>query len=51
VRPDGHVAWRDDQMPDDALRLIDVVRGAAEAPVSAAKRVGWDERERNPSLP
>jgi hypothetical protein len=29
VRPDGHVAWRDDHMPEDALRLIDVVRGAA----------------------
>jgi len=29
VRPDGHVAWRDDRMPEDALRLIDVVRGAA----------------------
>ena len=31
VRPDGHVAWRGDRMPDDPLRLIDVVRGAAEA--------------------
>ena len=29
VRPDGHVAWRDDRMPMDALRLVDVVRGAA----------------------
>jgi 2-polyprenyl-6-methoxyphenol hydroxylase-like FAD-dependent oxidoreductase len=29
VRPDGHVAWRDDRMPVDALRLVDVVRGAA----------------------
>jgi 2-polyprenyl-6-methoxyphenol hydroxylase-like FAD-dependent oxidoreductase len=28
VRPDGHVAWRDDRMPEDALRLIDTVRGA-----------------------
>jgi 2-polyprenyl-6-methoxyphenol hydroxylase-like FAD-dependent oxidoreductase len=28
VRPDGHVAWRDDRMPDEPLRLIDVVRGA-----------------------
>jgi 2-polyprenyl-6-methoxyphenol hydroxylase-like FAD-dependent oxidoreductase len=27
VRPDGHVAWRDDQAPSDALRLIDRVRG------------------------
>jgi 2-polyprenyl-6-methoxyphenol hydroxylase-like FAD-dependent oxidoreductase len=29
VRPDGHVAWRDDRMPEDPSRVIDVVRGAA----------------------
>jgi 2-polyprenyl-6-methoxyphenol hydroxylase-like FAD-dependent oxidoreductase len=29
VRPDGHVAWRDDGIPADPLRIIDVVRGAA----------------------
>ncbi|ABH00818.1 possible monooxygenase/ hydrolase (plasmid) [Rhodococcus jostii RHA1] len=29
VRPDGHVAWRGDVMPDDAAGVIDVVRGAA----------------------
>ena len=28
VRPDGHVAWRGDACPDDALALIDQVRGA-----------------------
>jgi 2-polyprenyl-6-methoxyphenol hydroxylase-like FAD-dependent oxidoreductase len=28
VRPDGHVAWRDDRIPADPLRLIDLVRGA-----------------------
>ena len=28
VRPDGHVAWRGDAPPLDALALIDVVRGA-----------------------
>jgi 2-polyprenyl-6-methoxyphenol hydroxylase-like FAD-dependent oxidoreductase len=28
VRPDGHVAWRGDRMPVDALCVIDVVRGA-----------------------
>ena len=27
VRPDGHVAWRGDEAPGDALTLIDVVRG------------------------
>ncbi|HEY3916461.1 MAG TPA: FAD-dependent oxidoreductase [Stellaceae bacterium] len=29
VRPDGHVAWRDDRPPQDSLRLIDRIRGAA----------------------
>jgi 2-polyprenyl-6-methoxyphenol hydroxylase-like FAD-dependent oxidoreductase len=29
VRPDGHVAWRDDRPPQDALELIDRIRGAA----------------------
>jgi 2-polyprenyl-6-methoxyphenol hydroxylase-like FAD-dependent oxidoreductase len=28
VRPDGHVAWRGDSLPADALELIDRVRGA-----------------------
>jgi len=27
VRPDGHVAWRDDDCPADTLTLIDLVRG------------------------
>ena len=27
VRPDGHVAWRGDVLPDDHLALIDRVRG------------------------
>jgi Aromatic-ring hydroxylase, C-terminal len=31
VRPDGHVAWRDDACPDDASVLIDRVRGAGSA--------------------
>ena len=30
VRPDGHVAWRGDRMPEDAPCVIDVVRGAAD---------------------
>jgi 2-polyprenyl-6-methoxyphenol hydroxylase-like FAD-dependent oxidoreductase len=29
VRPDGHVAWRDDRVPADVLKVIDQVRGAA----------------------
>jgi hypothetical protein len=29
VRPDGHVAWRGDAQPHEALRVIDTVRGAA----------------------
>jgi 2-polyprenyl-6-methoxyphenol hydroxylase-like FAD-dependent oxidoreductase len=28
VRPDGHVAWRGDHIPDDAAILIDKIRGA-----------------------
>lgn len=28
VRPDGHVVWRGDALPDDALALIDRARGA-----------------------
>jgi 2-polyprenyl-6-methoxyphenol hydroxylase-like FAD-dependent oxidoreductase len=38
VRPDGHVAWRADRMPDEPLRLIDVVRGAAAAPGAQTPR-------------
>jgi 2-polyprenyl-6-methoxyphenol hydroxylase-like FAD-dependent oxidoreductase len=40
VRPDGHVAWRGDRMPDQPDRLIDVVRGAAEAPAAAQNALG-----------
>jgi hypothetical protein len=29
VRPDGHVAWRDDRLPSDAPALVDRIRGAA----------------------
>jgi hypothetical protein len=29
VRPDGHVAWRDDFEPGDVMALVDVARGAA----------------------
>jgi 2-polyprenyl-6-methoxyphenol hydroxylase-like FAD-dependent oxidoreductase len=28
VRPDGHSAWRANEAPGDALRLMDIVRGA-----------------------
>jgi 2-polyprenyl-6-methoxyphenol hydroxylase-like FAD-dependent oxidoreductase len=42
VRPDGHVAWRDDRMPPDPMRVIDVVRGAAGGPGAAA----WREQTR-----
>ncbi len=31
VRPDGHVAWREDACPDNASALIDRVRGAGSA--------------------
>jgi hypothetical protein len=29
VRPDGHVAWRGEKVPDDPMALIDRVRGAS----------------------
>lgn len=31
VRPDQHVCWRGDSIPADAGRIIDIVRGAANA--------------------
>jgi hypothetical protein len=36
VRPDGHVAWRDDREPADPLAVIDVVRGAVGSQAIAA---------------
>jgi len=36
VRPDGHVAWRGDALPEDCMGLIDTVRGAG--PRVAARR-------------
>jgi len=36
VRPDGHVAWRDDAEPKDARAVIDCVRGAR--PIAGAGR-------------
>jgi 2-polyprenyl-6-methoxyphenol hydroxylase-like FAD-dependent oxidoreductase len=38
VRPDGHVAWRGDAEPADAMSLIDVVRGAANAAAQASPK-------------
>jgi hypothetical protein len=49
VRPDGHVAWRDDRMPADPLWLIDVVRGAAQPPADGKELLGCVARERNRS--
>jgi uncharacterized protein YfaP (DUF2135 family) len=40
VRPDGHVAWRGNAVPADALALIDIVRGAGSR--IAARRARWD---------
>jgi hypothetical protein len=34
VRPDQHVAWRGDAEPADPLDLIDLLRGAARAPMA-----------------
>jgi 2-polyprenyl-6-methoxyphenol hydroxylase-like FAD-dependent oxidoreductase len=38
VRPDGHVAWRGDAVPPDAVAVIDTVRGAR-APAAAHAKV------------
>jgi hypothetical protein len=35
VRPDGHVAWRCDDLPADSLALADRVRGADDAAFGA----------------
>jgi hypothetical protein len=37
VRPDGHVAWRGDDPPEDAGAVIDIVRGAG--PEAVARKV------------
>jgi hypothetical protein len=37
VRPDGHVAWRSDDLPADPLALADRVRGADETAFGAAE--------------
>src|SRR5579864_8600719 len=36
VRPDGHVVWRSDRLPDDSMTIIDTIRGAG--PRIAARR-------------
>ena len=35
VRPDAHVCWRGDRLPDDVGRILDIVRGVP------AERAGW----------
>ena len=47
VRPDGHVAWRGDECPADAIAVIDRIRGAAGVGIeqdshAARPRVGGD---------
>ncbi len=37
VRPDGHVAWRGDALPQDCEALIDIVRGAEREKSRAAE--------------
>jgi len=38
VRPDGHVAWRGDRCADDALSVIDRIRGAASSLAPARRQ-------------
>jgi hypothetical protein len=50
VRPDGHVAWRSDQLPTDPDGLIDQVRGAGmRAPRASASRL--EQRRNRPKMP
>jgi 2-polyprenyl-6-methoxyphenol hydroxylase-like FAD-dependent oxidoreductase len=39
VRPDGHVAWRGDEEPQDCRALIDCIRGAGPVPGAQALEV------------
>jgi hypothetical protein len=45
VRPDGHVAWRGDELERDSHELIDIVRGAGKA-VNAAMSQASKETQR-----
>ncbi len=40
VRPDGHVAWRDDALPRDPMELIERVRGAGVGDQAGARAEG-----------
>ena len=45
VRPDGHVAWRGDEVPIDAARIIDTVRGAVPSlQLALSERLGATPR-------
>ena len=46
VRPDGHVAWRGDEMPSDAAAVIDQVRGAT-ASYSTGSMSAWGQNPKN----
>jgi hypothetical protein len=41
VRPDGHVAWRGQELPADPMSIIDTVRGAG--PRVAARRAAHQD--------
>jgi 2-polyprenyl-6-methoxyphenol hydroxylase-like FAD-dependent oxidoreductase len=38
ARPDQHVGWRGDEIPEDPLALIDLIRGAAAGSTTASPR-------------
>jgi 2-polyprenyl-6-methoxyphenol hydroxylase-like FAD-dependent oxidoreductase len=40
VRPDGHVCWRGDSLPEDVIELLDAVRGGDRA---GAGTGAWDQ--------
>lgn len=49
VRPDGHVAWRGDAIPRDAMGIVDRVRGAVLSGPSGTRQQHVCSRSANPS--
>src|SRR5262245_8960488 len=49
VRPDGHVAWRGDAIPRDAMGIVDRVRGAVLSGPSGTRQQQLGSRSAHPS--
>jgi 2-polyprenyl-6-methoxyphenol hydroxylase-like FAD-dependent oxidoreductase len=48
VRPDGHVAWRGDALPDDCSAVVNRVRGAASATAGRWRNLRVDAVQQQP---